>query len=99
MALEDPSLSLHIKFFVTCFCDPEGAPVIPNSEVTIVKPCIHDLLVPFIDGEHAGTGGLAIASSGPESLVGETRNAVANIGPRKVTALGGVALHTEVFCL
>ena len=73
--------------------------MIPNSEVTIVKPSIHDLLVPFIDGEHASTEGLAVASSGPESLVDETRNAVANIGPSKIAALGGVALHSEVFCL
>jgi len=98
-ALEDPSLTLHIKFFVTCFCDPKAAPVIPNSEVTIVKPSVHNLLVPFIDGDYAGTEGLAVASSGPESLVDETRNAVANIGPRKITVLGGVALHTEAFCL
>lgn len=73
--------------------------MIPNSEVTIVRPSIYDLLVPFIDGEHATTEGLAVASSGPESLTGETRNAVAKIGPSKVAALGGVALHTEVFCL
>jgi len=97
--LEDQSLSLHIMFFVTCFCDPEAALVIPNSKVTTVRPSIHDLLVPFIDGEHASTGGLAVASSGPESLVDETRNAIARIGPRKIAALGGVALHTEVFCL
>jgi len=73
--------------------------VIPNSEVTIVRPTIRDLLVPFIDGEHASTEGLAVASSGPENLTDETRNAVAKIGPSKTAGLGGVALHTEVFCL
>jgi ferric-chelate reductase len=99
-ALEDPSLSLYIKFFVTCSCNHEAVQtVIPNSEVTTIKPSIHDLLVPLIDGEHTSTGGLAVASSGPESLVDETRNAVAKIGPSKIAALGGVALHTEVFCL
>jgi ferric-chelate reductase len=98
-ALEDSSLSLHIKFFVTCLCDPEAAPVIPNSEVMTIRPSIHDLLVPLIDGEHASTEGLAVASSGPESLVNETRNAVAKVGPSKLAALGGVALHTEAFSL
>lgn len=98
-ALEDPTLSLHIKFFVTCFCDPGAAPVIPNSEITTVRPSIYDLLVPLIEGEHASIEGLAVASSGPEGLTNETRNAVAKIRPSKIAALGGVALHTEVFCL
>jgi len=73
--------------------------VIPNSEITMVRPSIYDLLVTLIDGEHTTTEGLAVASSGPESLTDETRNAVAKIGPSKAAALGGVALHTEVFCL
>lgn len=36
-------------------------------------------------------------ASGPESLVQEVRNAVARLG--RAGELGGVALHTESFCL
>ena len=38
------SLDLHISVFVTCICDPEAIPHIPNSDITIIRPSIHDLL-------------------------------------------------------
>lgn len=38
------SLDLHISVFVTCICDPEAIPPIPNSDVTIIRPSIHNLL-------------------------------------------------------
>lgn len=41
---EGTSLDLHISVFVTCICDPEAIPPIPNSDVTIIRPSIHTLL-------------------------------------------------------
>ncbi|KAH7911479.1 iron reductase [Hygrophoropsis aurantiaca] len=38
------SLELHISIFVTCLCDPEAVPDIPNSIVTINKPSVYNLL-------------------------------------------------------
>lgn len=38
------SLDLHISIFVTCLCDPEAVPSIPNSVVTIHRPTVHALL-------------------------------------------------------
>lgn len=38
------SLDLHISVFVTCICNPEAIPPIPNSEVTIIRPSVHTLL-------------------------------------------------------
>lgn len=38
------SLDLHISVFVTCLCNPEAIPPIPNSSVTIIRPSIHTLL-------------------------------------------------------
>jgi ferric-chelate reductase len=38
------SLDLHISVFVTCICNPEAIPPIPNSEVTIIRPSIHTLI-------------------------------------------------------
>jgi ferric-chelate reductase len=40
----DTSLDLHISVFVTCLCDPEAVPSIPNLDVTIVRPFVHTLL-------------------------------------------------------
>ena len=97
-ASKDPSLELHIKFFVTCLCDPEHVPDIPNSEVTMEKPSITNMLEQFVSEASHGTGGVGVASSGPPSLVSEARNTVARLGLR-AALVGGVALHTEVFCL
>ncbi|TFK50651.1 iron reductase [Heliocybe sulcata] len=38
------SLDLHVSIFVTCLCDPEAVPDIPNSVVTIHRPSVHALL-------------------------------------------------------
>jgi ferric-chelate reductase len=97
-AAREPSLELHMKFFVTCLCDPEAAPDIVNSEVTVEKPSISLLLQQFVSGAAQGTGGVGVATSGPESLVSEARNSVASLGV-KAAKLGGIALHTEVFSL
>jgi len=51
-----------------------------------------NFVIVFREGEEERNQVLAIVSSGSESLVDETRSAVVNIGPRKITALGGVAL-------
>jgi ferric-chelate reductase len=97
-AAREPSLELHMKFFVTCLCDPEAVPNIVNSEVTIEKPSISLLLQQFVSGAAQGMGGVGVATSGPESLVSEARNSVASLG-MKAAKLGGIALHTEVFSL
>lgn len=94
----DESISLHMKFFVTCLCDPEAITPIVNSEITIVKPSIPELLEQFVSGASHGHGGIGVATSGPESLVAEARNSIATLGV-KIAHLGGISLHTEVFSL
>lgn len=47
-AASDSSIDLHISVFVTCLCDPEAVPAIPNSIVTLSRPSVHDLLTDFI---------------------------------------------------
>lgn len=41
-------LSLHISVYVTCLCDPEAVPLIPNCDVTIMRPDIHHILSDLI---------------------------------------------------
>ncbi|OJT14547.1 Ferric reductase transmembrane component 3 [Trametes pubescens] len=38
------SLDLHVSIYVTCLCNPEAVPPIPNSDVTITRPSVTALL-------------------------------------------------------
>lgn len=87
-----------MKFFVTCLCDPEVVQVIPNSEISMEKPSISNMLEEFFASTKSSQGGVGVAASGPEGLVAEARNSVARLGT-KAARLGGIALHTEEFCL
>ncbi|KAH9041888.1 iron reductase [Lactarius deliciosus] len=113
-AAADSSLDLHISIFVTCLCDPEAVPPIPNSITTLVRPDVHRLLAhvlspPLADGDVEGEsgssvqratrGGVGVCASGPESLTRESANAVARLTPSHAKRVGGIALHTEVFSL
>lgn len=39
-----PTLDLYISIYVTCLCNPEAVPPIPNCDVTIVRPSVGMLL-------------------------------------------------------
>jgi hypothetical protein len=47
-AASNSSIDLHISIFVTCLCDPEAVPTIPNSIVALSRPSIRDLLTDVI---------------------------------------------------
>jgi len=109
------SLDLHISIFVTCLCNPEAVPPIPNSITTLVRPDVHRLLAHVlspppadgdVEGESGGSaqraiglGGVGVCASGPESLTRESANAVARLAPSHAKRVGGITLHTEVFSL
>ncbi|KAI6106198.1 iron reductase [Pisolithus croceorrhizus] len=38
------SLEIHFSFFVTCLCDPEAVPFIPNCDVKLERPSVYTLL-------------------------------------------------------
>ena len=38
-------LELHISVYVTCLCNPEAIPPIPNCDVSIVRPSIYRVLM------------------------------------------------------
>lgn len=42
------SLDLHISIYVTCLCDPEAVPVIPNSDILNEKPTAQSILKQFV---------------------------------------------------
>lgn len=41
-------LSLHISVYVTCLCNPEAVPPIPNCDVTVVRPTIYNVLTDMV---------------------------------------------------
>lgn len=42
--VEGTSLDLHVSIYVTCLCNPQAVPPIPNSEVSIYRPSVSKLL-------------------------------------------------------
>jgi ferric-chelate reductase len=101
------SLDLHISIFITCLCNPQAIPEIPNSIVTVERPSVHNLLHGMItppdddqDLKWVGLGGgLGVCVGGPESLTAEVSNAVARLSLSRGVELGGIELHTELFSL
>ena len=96
-ATENSSLDLSFKFYLTCQCDPEAIPPIPNSMIEETKPSIYALLLPLLSATKGG--GVGLSASGPESLTRAAQNAVARLGPREVGSAGGVDLHAELYAL
>lgn len=37
-------IELHISIYVTCLCNPEAIPPIPNCDVTIIRPSVYRIL-------------------------------------------------------
>lgn len=104
------SLDLHFSIFVTCLCDPEAVPPIPNSVVTMERPPARQLLDTMITPPADDTvdglrwvglgGGLGICASGPSGLTTEMANAVGKLSlSRRADEVGGISLHTETFVL
>lgn len=105
-ACHGTSLELSFHFYVTCLCNPNDLLPIKNSTTEEAKPSIEALLAPMLESSdtekgpsYSTTGGIAVAASGPESLVCQARNAVAKVGPSAALKVGGVQVHTELFAL
>jgi ferric-chelate reductase len=107
-ACHGTSLSISFHFFVTCLCNPDELLPIRNSTIEEAKPSIEDLLAPLLESStttsekgaaFSTSGGVAVAASGPESLICQARNAVAKMGPSAALRVGGIQIHTELFSL
>ena len=91
--------------------ESESSPSIPNLDVTFSRPSIRQLLRELATppAQESGNdaklpwvglgGGVAVCASGPESLLCEAQNAVAQLGVMKGMDLGGIGLHTEFFAM
>lgn len=58
-------LSLHISVYVTCLCNPEAVPPIPNCDVTIMRPDVHHILNDLLTPPTSSSSSLSQASASP----------------------------------
>jgi len=113
-AAKGSSIDLHISIYVTCLCNPEAVPNIPNCDVSVERPTVHRLLNDFVSSAGrpefeesgkgkskgiGGEGGLAVCVAGPEAMTRETKNGVARLTMSRGMELGRVACHTELYSL
>ncbi|KAL1738107.1 hypothetical protein HDZ31DRAFT_51481, partial [Schizophyllum fasciatum] len=97
---------VHITIYVTCLCQPELIPHIPNCDVVLWdgigdsgRPSVGSLVKQFV-GEVDGKderASVAVLAAGPRSLVAEAGNAVARL--RAAGPAVEVGYHGEVFDL
>ncbi|KAK0234313.1 iron reductase [Armillaria fumosa] len=95
-----PALDVHVSIYVTCLCNPDAVPPIPNSDVIFERPTFGKVLGDLVkcpgdgkNGKGRSSRGVGVCVCGPESLVREASNAVARLG------MGDLGLHTEVFSM
>ncbi|KAL1762397.1 ferric reductase like transmembrane component-domain-containing protein [Schizophyllum commune] len=98
--------NVHITIYVTCLCQPELIPHIPNCDVVLWdgigdsgRPSVGSLVKQFVgevDGKQ-GEASVAVLAAGPRSLVAEAGNAVARL--RAAGPDVEVGYHGEVFDL
>ncbi|KAG6331587.1 hypothetical protein ID866_7502 [Astraeus odoratus] len=74
-------LNLHISIFVTCLCDPDAVPIIPNCDVKLERPSVDSLLREVTSLSR---------SSSLESLEGQSSTSDGTVG--NPTCGGGVAV-------
>ncbi|KAF8549686.1 iron reductase [Imleria badia] len=90
------SIDLHISIFVTCLCDPEAVPLIPNCDVTMTRPSVYGLLQDL-----TSPGSASFPFSGSVEEGGPERHGVGRIetsghtGGVAVCASGPASLTTE----
>lgn len=94
----DSSLDLHISVFVTCLCDPEALPSIPNLDITTVRPSVHtllnNLLEPLLSGS-SDTPSTDIEGNGNKLSVGSRSDRMRSDGGVAVCASGPETLTRE----
>ena len=61
-AAPDSTINLHIAVYVTCLCNPEEVPFVPNCDVLLEKPSMRQL----VDGVVSSGVGTAVAAADPE---------------------------------
>ncbi|KAI0027920.1 ferric reductase like transmembrane component-domain-containing protein [Vararia minispora EC-137] len=92
-AMPGAGLDLHFSIFVTCLCDPEAVPPIPNMRVTVERPSLRILLRNFaasstyLSVENLAVEGRASPSS-DEDLKNESRAPWSGKGGVAVCAAG-----------
>jgi hypothetical protein len=79
-SLHPDRISLHISVYVTCLCNPEAVPDIPNLDATIVRPDVRRVLEELVTAPSA-----AGDESGDEKgIVGAANDAASSEVPKSL---------------
>ncbi|TFK77223.1 iron reductase [Pluteus cervinus] len=79
------SIDLYISVYVTCLCNPEAIPSIPNCDVTLIRPSVYQVLRDLVTPPPASVKGSGESSSprtdeGSKSQFQETVNEAVEVG-------------------
>ncbi|KIK09642.1 hypothetical protein K443DRAFT_392442 [Laccaria amethystina LaAM-08-1] len=69
-------LDLHISVYVTCLCNPEEIPPIPNCDVTTVRPSIYRVLMDLMTPPACSSSPSSSSSPSPSSPVDKREDEV-----------------------
>lgn len=89
------SLDLHISIFVTCLCNPDAVPPIPNSDVTIFRPSVTSILHHLVTPPELSSKPLADANEDAARMINVRLNWVGTGGGVGVCASGPETLIRE----
>ncbi|KIM36216.1 hypothetical protein M413DRAFT_449274 [Hebeloma cylindrosporum] len=81
-------LDLHISIYVTCLCNPEAVPPIPNCDVTIIRPSLYKVILDLTSPDPPKSRS---ASSSPDiSVAGKNNSTVRDIETLDAEAVGNI---------
>ncbi|CDO75148.1 hypothetical protein BN946_scf184590.g5 [Trametes cinnabarina] len=85
-AVAGSSLDLHVSIFVTCLCNPEEVPAIPNSDVVVARPSVTALLRDLITPPSAASGSQSYAKKDdPDAQSIESGSSEEGVDAEKLT--------------
>ena len=81
-------LDLHISIYVTCLCNPEAVPPIPNCDVTIIRPSLYKVILDLTDPYEPPKSGSS--SPSPDISSPEMKPATSDIETLDAEAMGNI---------
>jgi hypothetical protein len=73
-AISSSPLYLHISIYVTCLCNPDAVPPIPDCDVVFLKPSVHQILQRLVNPPTGGSD--PVSTPSPPNEAGSTTEIV-----------------------
>ncbi|KAG8215360.1 iron reductase [Butyriboletus roseoflavus] len=89
------SIDLHMSIFVTCLCQPEAVPLIPNCDVTLTRPSVYGLLQDLTSPRSASSSSSSVEEDGKQFHGMGQIETSGHVGGVAVCASGPASLTME----